>query len=533
MNRNQATDRCRDPFEDTLEAIANNEASSRHFTILNDTLRIDPDARRAYVRTMTFEAMLAREFPVLEEPKPAAPPRRSRWLATSAVAAALVLAIPLAWWLRPGHPTPSAAGGDLTEWEGEFTHAVITSLDDASGRFGQTPLAQGQRLAEGTLRLDRGLAEITFDTGAEVTLEGPALLELESEHKARLAAGRASARVPEQARGFVIHTPSSYIRDLGTAFAVEVRDGCETDLHVLEGEVEVAATGRQAKIPPQILGQSKAVRLAAGTISPINFRADDPALRRQTRSAKIPPCVHWPFDSWDGNTTTDVQRGHLLKLQQKTKPATPELIEGPFGQAIHFNGQGTFARSNYPGVSGTQPRTVACWLRLDPTKPSPVHSSNSILAWGLHRSSGKWRIAWNKAQGQGAAGAPRVEFGDGFAIGSSDLRDGRWHHLAVVCLGGPKANVATHVRIYVDGRLEPLTGRRQRRIDTDTTSAAARPLTLGRNLGPDSGPGWDPGFEGDLDEVHVFEGALLPKQIVRLMKLNQLRAAKAEGQAPR
>jgi hypothetical protein len=31
-------------------------------------------------------------------------------------------------------------------------------------------------------------------------------------------------------------------------------------------------------------------------------------------------------------------------------------------------------------------------------------------------------------------------------------------------------------------------------------------------------------FEGDLDELHVFEGALLPNQIVRLMKRNTPRA---------
>jgi hypothetical protein len=139
--------------------------------------------------------------------------------------------------------------------------------------------------------------------------------------------------------------------------------------------------------------------------------------------------------------------------------------------------------------------------------------------------SGRWQVAWNNDQDQGTSGAPRVEFADGFVIGATDLRDGRWHHLAVVCLAGPKANVATHVRIYVDGRLEALTGRHPRRIDSPTTAAAARPLTLGRHLG--QGPGREAMFfEGDLDEVHVFDGALLPGQITRLMKRNSLRPAK-------
>jgi hypothetical protein len=349
---------------------------------------------------------------------------------------------------------------------------------------------------------------------------------LESESKSRLDAGRASANVPEQARGFVIHTPSSYIRDLGTAFAVEVRDGRETDLHVLEGEVEVAATGRRAVVkPPKILRQKEAVRLAGGDMLPISFRPDNPAQKRKKPVSKIPPSVHWSFDSWDGSTTTDSTRGHRLKLQRKSGPVTPETIDGPFGLALRLDGNGTFARSTYPGVGGSQARTVACWVCIQPGDSQEVNKPNGIVSWGVNRSSAKWQLGWNQAKGQGTIGATRVEFGEGAVVGSTDLRDGRWHHLAVVYLGGPKANVATHVRIYVDGKLEPLSSRRQMRINTDTKSADAQPLTIGRYLG--YRPGRPPFFfEGDLDEVHVFEGPLLPAQIVRLMKRNTVRAAK-------
>jgi ferric-dicitrate binding protein FerR (iron transport regulator) len=519
MSPIQPNDICRDPFADVLDAIVSGDASSQDITILNDTLRADPEARRAYIRSMAFEAMVAREFAPLEDSQAPAAIRPQRWRAPIAIAATILLAAALAWRISPAPDTPPQAVANLTDQDGEITHAVITALDDASGHFGPDALSQGLRLGEGMLELDSGLAEITFDSGAEVTLEGPARLQLEADNKTGLVAGRASAYVPKPARGFVIHTPTSYIRDLGTAFAVDVRDDRETDLHVLEGEVEVSATGRHAVNPPQILRQSEAVRLAAGSMLPISFRADNPGARRKQRNPKIPPSVHWSFDSWDGNTTTDSTRGHLLKLQQKKSPATPETLDGPFGLALHFDGQGTFARSDYPGVGGSQARTVACWLRMQPDEPSARPMPNGIIAWGVKRSSGKWQLAWNRAAGQGTVGAARVEFGDGFAIGSTDLRDGRWHHLAVVYLGGPKANVATHVRIYVDGRLDCLSGRRMRRIDTDTTSAAARPLLLGRYLG--QAPGREGFFfEGDLDEVHIFEGSLLPGQVERLMKRN-------------
>ena len=526
MSTPLSNDSSREPFAITLDALLSGDTSPALVAQLNAALREDPAARHAYIAAMALEAMLAREFAPLEEAAAPVAPRGQRWFthpALVAVAAALVIAASLFWRpaaLEPGAPQLTAA--EMLDADVEITHAVITSMDDAGGRFGQVALSLGMRLGEGMLELDHGLAEITFDSGAEVTLEGPARLQLDSDNMANLAVGRASAHVPEPARGFVIHTPSSYIRDLGTAFAVEVRDDHETDLHVLEGEVEVSATSLSVVNPPQILRQRQAVRLAAGRMIPINFRADHHATRHQPRNATIPPSVHWSFESWDANTTTDASSGHSLKLQQKKSATLPAIIAGPFGSALHFDGQGGYARSDYPGVGGSQPRTIACWLRLQPNNTSAPPAPNGIIAWGVKRAAGKWQLAWNQAPGQGSVGAPRVEFGDGFVIGATDLRDGRWHHLAVVYLGGPKANVATHVRIYVDGHLESLTGRRQRHIDTNTTSATARPLMLGRYLGQThAGEGFS--FEGDLDEVYVFEGALLPGQIERLRKSNNLR----------
>ena len=516
MNEEHSNNHCRDPFQDTLAAIISGDATERDHAILNDTLRCDPEARRLYIRTMAFEAMLAREFAPLEEKEiPIAPARhRDRWIMATAVAASILLGAAAAWRLLPEPVRSATVIENQNDTDNEITHAVITTLDEASGSIGGSALTAGMRLSGGTLELDSGLVGITFDTGAEITLEGPASLRVDSENKTRLNSGRASAYCPEQARGFVMLTPSSYIRDLGDAFSVEVRNNQETDLHVLEGEVEVAATGRNGA-KPKILRQREAVRLASGGMQPISFRPDHPGDHKERHAAKIPTSVHWSFDEWNGNTTLDTQGAHLLVLGKNSRKSAPDTVEGPFGTALHFDGRSTFAKSDYPGIGGSQSRTVACWVRLQPDSEVSSRSPDGIVAWGLVRPNESWQLAWNNLDRQGILGAPRVEFGDGYAIASTDLRDGQWHHLAVVCLAGPKANVATHVRIYVDGKLEPLSGRRQGPIETDTTSFDAKPLTLGRHLGKNGGQ-----FDGDLDEVHVFEGALLPSQIMRLMKKN-------------
>lgn len=526
MNPIPDQDLCRDPFDDALAAVINGDATERDWVILNDTLRTDPDARREYIRSMAFEGMLAREFAPLEEKAiPEARPKRDRWMMMSTIAATIILAATLAWQLQPILLNQTASQNTLLDSESDITHAVVTSLDDATGRFGGALLTPGMRLTGGTLELDHGLVGITFDTGAEVTLEGPAKLQVESENKTLLTAGRASTYCPEQARGFVMLTPTSYIRDLGTAFSVEVRDDHVTDLHVLEGEVEVTATG-QNNAAPSIIRQSEGIRLAADGMQPIRFRSDHPSEHRKRSSNPVPPSIHWSFDEWSGKTTVDTTAGHSLTVYKGNKKVDPEATDGRFGTALHFDGKGSYAKSNFPGIGGSQARTIACWVRIQPDGISPNRAANSIVAWGPSKSNGSWQLGWNNNDHQGVLGAARVEFGEGYVIASSDIRDGRWHHLAVVYLGGPRPNVATHVRVYVDGKLELLSGRRQRIIDTDTTSTAARPLTLGRHLGGNRGKSQYL-FEGDLDEVYIFHGALLPRQIVKLMTRNALPAPKS------
>jgi len=504
---------------DALDAVLSGTAGPRERTILNETLRIDPEARRAYVRTMLFEAMLAAEFAPVEEA--VAPlPRRTRWW-LPAIAAAIVLGVFSAWMMPGGSPSPNLAANAPDDESSEITHAVISRVDDAKGRFGQGGLVTGLRLTDGVLNLDSGVAEVTFDSGAEVTLEGPATLLLESENRTRLDRGFASAVVPDQARGFVIHTPTSYIRDLGSPYEVEVRSGSETDLYVLDGEVEVAPTERMEVKKSRILRKREAVRLGGGTMRTINFPANRRFARASKQALRVPESVHWSFDSWEGAASFDAGRVHRLELLNHGQPATPGLVEGPFGPALHLDGDEQTALCNYRRVGDSNARTVASWLRIQPD-PSGISSGpNGIIGWGENRPRFKWQLGWNKVGAAGTVGAARVDFGDGHVVGATDLRDGRWHHVAIVLLGGAKANVATHVRLYVDGKLEPLTGRRPQHISKDARAAGSQPLVIGLCPGARKNQTFA-SFEGDIDELHVFEGALLPKQIVRLIKHNTL-----------
>ncbi len=87
------------------------------------------------------------------------------------------------------------------------------------------------------LRLQSGLAQIEFDRGARVLLQGPAELVLVSGSEARLVHGKLTARVPAAARGFTILSPQGKVVDLGTEFGLSVDEEGETTVRVFDGLV--------------------------------------------------------------------------------------------------------------------------------------------------------------------------------------------------------------------------------------------------------------------------------------------------------
>lgn len=142
------------------------------------------------------------------------------------------------------------------------TFASMQKTESARWESGDLPTSEGVRLPSGTLKLTRGLATIAFDSGAEVVLEAPAVLELIDDMNCILHSGTAVAEVSEPAQGFRIETPTAEVIDHGTSFVVNVDRGSgATKTQVFDGLVEV-------KLP----GSDKSVELKTGQQ---NFVAGD------------------------------------------------------------------------------------------------------------------------------------------------------------------------------------------------------------------------------------------------------------------
>ena len=118
--------------------------------------------------------------------------------------------------------------------------------------------------------LDSGLAEVHFQSGVRVVLEGPLVLELVSENSIRLVRGKLTAHVPPEARGFQILSTQGKVVDLGTEFGMAVADDGSVEVHVFDGRVEAYPAATPDK--KLDLRQGQAVQISAAQVSSLSTK---------------------------------------------------------------------------------------------------------------------------------------------------------------------------------------------------------------------------------------------------------------------
>jgi hypothetical protein len=189
-----------------------------------------------------------------------------------------------------------AAGRPNTEFVGR-----ITGMIDCQWADSQTEAFNGSSVPLGRKYvLSSGLMEITYDSGANVILQGPVTYEVESASGGFLSAGRLTAKVEKgetvlsteyEVRSrersdttenqkseirnqksslstthsplFTIKTPTATVTDLGTEFGVEVDKQGGTTSHVFRGSVrvQVVAVNGELEDGAEILRESQSARV--------------------------------------------------------------------------------------------------------------------------------------------------------------------------------------------------------------------------------------------------------------------------------
>lgn len=485
---------------------------------------------------------------------------------------------------RTGGHLPDSGGGSSWKWKGAWVVAltVITGLllvlfsDDELREPGVQPVEineattvavamldrtvearwddlneipqLGDPLDPGKLRLESGLVQILFYSGARVVIEGPAEFELVGSDAMLLRAGRLTAEVTPQATGFQVSTPHANLKEfghavtsgdaepeglsadfsvnLGTAFGLDVA-AAATELHVFEGRVEMesidsgsfrelekgkAAAVEDAPEPRPIfmdawkfasLFELHQRSLAAETSRYERWRESGERLNEDTSLLVRLDFENQTVDGW--RLRNACRRGALM---------SGGTIIGcqwtggrwPGKQALAFQSVNDRVRLSVPGEYDSL--TLALWARVQglDRRINSLFMSDGFAPGTIH-----WSI-----RNDGVMGLTLIGQGPGnFVLATTPSvlpldRIGRWVHLAVV-VEGPGGRIVQ----YVNG--VPV---------ADQSHRIAPPYTIGEselgNWNAEGFPGSDPflirNFSGAMDEFCLFGRALEGGEIRELYR---------------
>ena len=300
-----------------------------------------------------------------------------------AAALAFFLGLGIMHWRAKSEQAATAEVAELEPAE-SFAEgfAVVSRLLDAKFRDAQAERWEGDTVGAEVFRLEAGVAEIQFFSGATMTVEGPAEIALKSAWEASCHEGAVRMRVPPAARGFKLHAPSTEIVDLGTEFGLVVRDG-EGHVEVFDGEIALRHQGEEEQIlekgsaldltrdGPSVAAESGAVSYpdAEKLGSNAAARRQDDFLRWQAHRDSLAQderlIAYYTFDR---------DRSQKL-IPNMTVPRNPEydgaviLAEEVDGRwpglksALEFRRPGSRVRVNLPGEFPAL--TFAAWVRID------------------------------------------------------------------------------------------------------------------------------------------------------------------------
>ena len=522
-------------FDDAVAAACHGVASDEQLGALHELLRRHPGARDDYILRVELHSRLASDPELLFVP--AAPealelpgargdlaPRSRRrasiraWAWASAIAACLAVLAVAGWW----QSRLSAAGAGPVA-----TSKAVAMLNQAvDARWSATPDTPrlGAPLDPGWLKLESGMVQVVFYSGARVAIEGPAELQLISSNHASCRLGKIAAEVPPEARGFRLDTPEGVVTDLGTSFGLEVKPR-GTELHVFKGSVTLQTNPQAAEQmlregagavlerphAPRLIPANRAAYLALLNVREKSVAAEALRLERWRAASdqlNRDPSLRVRFD-FERSGSLAWQLHNVAQSAASEDHAT--IVGCQFGKgrwpekrALEFQGVSDRVRLNVPGELSAV--TLAAWVRVQGLD----RKLNSLfMCDGLSPGTLHWLIRKDGVLGLTIVGPHRGVYQ--IAVSPSVVtldKFGMWLHLAVV-VDGPGRRVVQ----YVNGRRVAEVGLQ-----------IAPPYRIGTaELGNWNGEGFpenDPfmirNFSGAMDDFCLFGRALEPHEIQAL-----------------
>lgn len=396
-------------------------------------------------------------------------------------------------------------------WRGREPEILADFTVSLNGRVLLSGPSEGRResgqLEKGaTLRVAQGTVEIVFREGVRCLLDAPGELSVVKQGRVILQGGRARFDVEEQARGFQVISGDLQLTDLGTTFGVDATRATP-EVHVLSGLViGQGRSGKREEI--RVEGGQAMVLASEGALTPIPIDEE----RFPDALGTGIPALLLSFDGNGEGCAGSIARRDGVNLSLANEYA-PEVVAGRFGEALRFDGRQTHALTNWPGISGSQARSVSLWLKAEKSE-----LANPILGWGALGTDERMSFFGLRLSFDGTL---RIVSGRRWLEGSTVIDDGEWHHVVVVT-GDYKKGAWPVTKLYINGQAEGLTPRvpldgKMASLDTFETLISepdSEPLMIGRFAHDSRDMSWTlPSFAGLIDEVIVAEGIINDQEV--------------------
>lgn len=487
-----------------IHALLDGSISEEDLVTLEHELAHNEDARKLYIECSEIHSLLEEKTTSSPTVKNVVPIERIirrqklRNMRVAAFAAAALVIIGLVvmqfFMVDERPPTLTFATAPGTQFKLSHSKANSTSA-------GMT-MEKGSRL-----QLSQGTVELTFTSGVRSIIMAPADITLHQDDTLFMNQGTAWFQVPQKAIGFTVKTKELHVIDLGTEFGVISKPDVHDEVHVFKGKVKATAQGLRKASVDLIAGQARRT-------DPVGRLIKCPSAISQFTTS-LPhslPHLHWSFD---GDTpfspTVYLLAPHkpvtTQPVQSDSRPATQRLVQGKNGNALFFNGAGDHLKTNWPGILGNTPRTVACWIKIHPNNPK---GWGPIVEWGDTNNNGYWRLRLVNKQNKAVL---RLGLGRNWYDGSINLADGQWHHIVCVDRGQISQPNQPSIKFYVDGVEEPATRQVKPLAEQPRNTQFNLPLILGRHHALQAA---DVSLHGTIDDLFIFQGELPVEQIHQL-----------------
>lgn len=514
-------------LETRIQELLDGTLSEEHWPELMRELQESEEARRLYCKHSRMHGLLgqhAKGLRALTTPVPTIPiqqiigKQRKKLIAYSSIAAAAIVLITLValqfiFISKPEHSLAFETS----------PHTIYTLTHDT---YGEPP--KGAALVPGSrLQVSQGTVALHFETGVESILQAPADITLTSDNSLQIRKGTAWFHVPRQAQGFRVQTPDLDVVDLGTEFGIITAPGGQDEVHVFKGSVQVTSIYRKGESVELTKDQARVL----DNVGRLEEIETNPSAFLTTLPDEL-PYIHWSFDGNDqlASEGTAAEAGSKKgKILGAHAEPSFQSTSGPFGEALRSLGNCGYVETNWKGIGGNAPRTLAYWIKL-PSGVNYTYSYHTVgwgKFWGLFDTTTNQFYSFICTNDDGTSTCG-ISMGGFWTYGTTDLADDRWHHIAHVYTGKSLPDGHPETLTYVDGQFEATSNhsyselRRDKAnniiVNTDIYRPDSHPLSLLAHSWDENRHGLE--YQTSLDEIFVFSAALTAEQIENLYRHN-------------